>query len=364
VNTVSPVLSLIIGTYTEHLPHVRGKADGILTAAFDSATGRIGAVTPLVDARNPSFIALSASGENLYAVNETFRFDDQEGGAITAYARERRTGGLTRLNCQPSGGAAPCHLAIDSTGRFVLAANYGLESGSVSVYPIEEDGSLGALADHVEHGGSGPDPVRQTNSHAHMIASDPQTGDILVTDLGVDAVVAYTLGRDGGLTPKPAARFLSSPGAGPRHLVFHPDGKHLFVLNELDNTVLTMRRHRDHFEQTHVTPTLPANTAGLNLAAAIRVTPSGRHVLVSNRGHDSVALLRFDEGAATLGLTEIQSSLGEQPRDVALTPNGRHAIVANQDSDLLVSYEVDEDTPSLRLVHTAAAPTPACVVFG
>jgi 6-phosphogluconolactonase len=356
-------MHLIIGTYTEQLPHVHGKADGILAASFDPDTGRIGPVTSLAAARNPSYLAVSASGENVYAVNETVTFEDQPGGSITAYARDRRTGHLTELNARASVGKSPCHVALDRTGRFALTANYGVDAGSVTVYRIEPDGLLGDVTDHVKLTGSGPDPVRQAGSHAHMIASDPANGDILVSDLGSDNVLVYALDRDGRLTPKTAANVTAVPGAGPRHLAFHPDGRHLFIVNELDSTVCALRREDDHFVVTDRVPTRPADAGGQNLAGALRVTPSGRHVLVSNRGHDSLAVLRFEPSTSALSLVGITPDAGECPRDFAVAPDGRHVIVAGQDNDHLACYEFDDDTGALRLLHSAVAPTPVCLVL-
>jgi 6-phosphogluconolactonase len=356
-------MHLIIGTYTEQLPHVHGKADGILTASFDPASGRIGAVTSLAAARNPSYLATSPSGENVYAVHETLTFEDQPGGGITAYARDPRTGRLTRLNANATLGDSPCHVTLDRTGRFVLNANYGVDAGSVTVHRIESDGRLGDLTDHVEHAGSGPDSVRQANSHVHMIASDPVTGDILVSDLGSDTVFVYALDQDGRLSPKTAANLAAVPGAGPRHLAFHPDGRHLFIVNELDSTACALRREDDHFVVTDGVSTRPADAAGQNLAGAIRVTPSGRHVLVSNRGDDSLAVLSFDQGAEALSLVGITPDVGECPRDFIVAPDGRHVIVASQDNDQLASYSFDDEAGVLRLLHSAVAPTPVCIVL-
>jgi 6-phosphogluconolactonase len=344
-------MHLIIGTYTEQLPHVQGKADGILTAPFDPASGRIGPVTPLATADNPSYLALSPSGENLYAVHETVTFDGQPGGGLTAYAR-------------PTVGDSPCHVALDRTGRFVLTANYGVGAGSVTVYQLERDGRLGELTDHVPHAGSGPDPVRQAAAHAHMIATDPVTGEILVADLGSDSVLVYALDSAGHLAPRAAARLAAVPGSGPRHLAFHPDGQHLFVVNELDSTVCTLRRQGDHFAVTDRVATVPAGTGPQSLAAAIRVTPAGRHVLVSTRGQDSLAVLRFDPGTSSLSLTGSTPSAGDCPRDFIVTPDGQHVIAASQDSDLLACYRFDDETGALRLLHRAAAPTPVCLLLG
>jgi len=358
-------MDLIIGTYTEQLPHVDGKADGVQVASFDPASGRIGPVTALAAARNPSYLAASASGEHVYAVHETLTFEGQPGGGITAYARDPRSGQLTALNARATLGDSPCHVTLDRSGRFVLNANYGVDVGSVTVHRIELDGRLGDLTDHVEHAGCGPDPVRQANSHVHMIAVDPLTGDILVSDLGSDTVFGYALDHDGRLTAKTSANLDTVPGAGPRHLAFHPDGSHLFVVNELDSTVSALRRDNDQFVLTDRVPTrgAGASAGGQNLAGAIRVTPSGRHVLVSNRGDDSLAVLRFDPDASTLSLVGITPDVGECPRDFIVTPDGGHVIVAGQDSDTLAFYRFDDEAGTLRLQHLAAAPTPVCLVL-
>ena len=355
-------MQLIIGTYTEQLPHVDGKADGILTASFDEASGSIGPVTTAAVVRNPSYLALSATGESLYAVSESLDFEGQPGGGLAAYARDPAAGGLALLNTAASLGPAPCHVALDRTGRFVLTANYGTEAGSVTVYQVGPGGRLGDLTDHVQHSGSGPDPVRQANSHAHMIAIDPVTGAVLVTDLGSDAVVIYTLDGTGRLHPGDTAQLAAAPGAGPRHLAFHPDGQHLFVVNELDNTVCVLRRDGDHFSGTGCISTLPAVADGQSAAAAIRVTPSGRHVLVSNRGHDSIAVLRFDASVPALTLLGHTATPGKSPRDLVVTPDGRHVIVACQDSDLLATYRFDDDSGGLSILTSAAAPTPVCLL--
>jgi 6-phosphogluconolactonase len=356
-------VDLIIGTYTEQLPHVHGKADGVLSASFDPASGRIGPVTSVAAARNPSYLATSASGEHVYAIHETTTFEDQPGGGITAYARDPGSGRLTALNTRATHGDSPCHVTLDRSGRFALNANYGESAGSVTVHRIEPDGSLGDLTDHVEHVGSGPDPVRQANSHVHMIAIDPVTGDILVSDLGSDTVFVYTLDRDGRLAAKAAANLEAVPGAGPRHLAFHPGGQHLFVVNELDSTVCALRREGDRFVVTDGMSTRPDAAVGTNQAGAIRVTPSGRHVLVSNRGDDTLAVLRFDPDASALSLVGTTADVGECPRDFIVTPDGRHVIVAGQDNDHLTSYQFDDETGALRLLHTAVAPTPVCLIL-
>jgi 6-phosphogluconolactonase len=358
-------VQLIIGTYTGRLPHVEGKADGILAADFDAASGAFGAVRTLAGMRNPSYLAISASGEHLYAVSETETFDGQPGGGIVAFARDKRTGEVARLNARPTIGSAPCHVAFDRTGRFLLTANYGIDGGSVTVYPLSADGRLGDIADHVRHAGSGPHPERQASSHAHMTRVDPLTGDILVTDLGADSIFAYTLDSAGRLAPR--WQLKAEPGAGPRHLAFHPGGRYLFVVNELGGAVSMWRRAGDGFTATGVASTLPAGAGAgpgeENAPGAIRISPSGRHVLVSNRGHDSISVFRFDDTSGALSLIGTTASAGECPRDFIMTPDGRRIIVASQDSDVLASYEFDDAAGALRPLRRAAAPTPVCLVF-
>ncbi|HEY0938058.1 MAG TPA: lactonase family protein [Trebonia sp.] len=359
-------MQLFIGTYTERLPHVNGKAEGILTASFDPATGVIGPPRTAAAALNPSYLALSADGKDLYAVSETGSFGGRPGGGVAAYARDpAAAGGLTLLNAVPSGGPNPCYLSLDRTGRFVLVANYGDEAGSVTAYEVTPDGRLGNLTAHVRHAGSGPDPLRQAGAHAHMIVSDPVTGAVLAADLGSDAVLSYRLDDTGGLTPDGSARLAAAPGAGPRHLAFHPGGEHLLVINELDCTVSIWRRDGRRWAGAGCVSTLPAAAGdGPNLAAAIRVSPSGRHVLVSNRGHDSIAVYRFEPDRSALRLLGHAAAPGAVPRELVVTPDGRHVIVACQDSDLLASYPFDDTTGELGEPACVSAPTPVCLAFG
>jgi 6-phosphogluconolactonase len=237
--------------------------------------------------------------------------------------------------------------------------NYG--SGSVAVYPVDSDGRLGELADHVQHTGSGPNAERQESAHSHMAGIDPVTGDVLVCDLGSDTIFTYALDGAGRLIPK--ERLKQAPGAGPRHLAFHPDGRHLFMTNELGGTVTALRRAGDGFATLGATATIPARARVENLPGAIRVSASGRHVLVSNRGHDSIAVFAFDPAGETLSLIGTTPTEGECPRDFIFTPDGALIIVANQDSDVLASYTFDDETGTLRFLHRAPAPTPVCLVL-
>ena len=350
---------LIIGTYTELLPHVDGKAEGILSCSFDGTT--VGPPRVLARTKNPSFIVVSGDGRHLYAVNETVTFEERPGGGVSAFSRDPGTGDLVLLNTKPSGGVEPAHLELDPSGRFLLVANY--RSGSVAVFALADDGRLGRMTGHVEHGGASLHPVRQSGPHAHMVIFDPCTGDLLVPDLGIDAVLVYTLSENGDLVEQRGRRLAVVPGAGPRHLAFHPDGDRLFVVNELDNTLVAWRRVEDGFVPTSTVSTLPEGFSAHSQAAAVRVSPSGRWVLVSNRGagSDSVAVVRFEEADGSLELAHMHPTSGREPRELIFAGDGTRVIVANQDTDSLVVFAFDDATGRLQDLSLTSVPTPVCL---
>jgi 6-phosphogluconolactonase len=351
--------SLVIGTYTRKEESPDGRPSGILGASYDGNS--VAGLTALAELPNPSWVTATADGSYLYAVAEATDFAGRPGGGVAAYARDPATGAVTLLNAVSSGGAAPAHLELDPSERFVIVANYG--SGSVSVFARETGGRLGAMTGHVQHQGSSVHPVRQAGPHPHQICFDPVTGDLLVPDLGIDAVFGYRLGEDGILSERRAARITGSPGAGPRHLAFHPGGQHLFVVNELDSTLVAWRRDGDGFVRTDAISTVPDGFTGLNQVSAVRVSASGRSVLAANRGHDSIAVFAFDQAAGKLAPMLVAPSGGRQPRDFVVTPDGARLLVANQRSDTVTLFDFDEERPRLRFVSATLIPAPACLRF-
>jgi 6-phosphogluconolactonase len=321
----------------------------------------VAGLTALAELPNPSWVTATADGSYLYAVAETTDFAGRPGGGVAAYARDPSTGALTLLNAVSSGGATPAHLELDPSEGFVVVANYG--SGSVSVFARETGGQLGAMTGHVQHQGSSVHPVRQAGPHPHQICFDPVTGDLLVPDLGIDAVLGYRLGEDGILSERRAARITGSPGAGPRHLAFHPGGQHLFVANELDSTLVVWRRDGDGFVRTDAAPTVPDGFTGLNQVSAVRVSASRRSVLAANRGHDSIAVFAFDQATGKLTPTLVAPCGGRQPRDFVITPDGTRLLVANQRSETVALFDFDEERPRLRFVSATRVPAPACLRF-
>jgi 6-phosphogluconolactonase len=350
---------LVIGTYTERLPHVDGKAEGILSCWFDGNT--VGPPRVLAPSRNPSFVVMSPDGRRLYAVNETVTFQEAPGGGVSAFSRDTHTGELSFLNAVSSGGVEPCHIELSPDERFALVANY--RSGSVAVFALSEDGGIAKMTGHVQHEGDSLHPVRQTGPHAHMVIFDPRTGEVLVPDLGIDAVLVYALTDSGSLVEDRPRRIPARLGAGPRHLAFHPSGDSLFIANELDNTLVALARDGEKFVPTGLARTLPEGFEGHSQAAALRVSPSGDWVLVSNRGveSDSVAVLRFSQADGTVELATVQSTGGREPRELVFAAEGRRVIVANQDDDSLIVFGFDNAAGQLEQLSTAPVPTPVCL---
>jgi 6-phosphogluconolactonase len=352
-------IPLYIGTYT------RGRSRGIYLGRFDGSSGRISVDAVVEGIENPSFLALHPAGTHLYAVSEVAEFAGTGGGGVVAYAIGPGTG-LREINRQPSNGAAPCYVSIDATGRHLLVANYG--GGNAAVLPIQADGSLGPASDVVQHSGSGPNSRRQEGPHAHFIRTDPGNRFAFVVDLGIDRVVGYRFDADAGkLGAAAGAGAAAKPGAGPRHLDFHPDGRRAYVINELDSTLTALAYDpaTGSMQPTGTASTLPAGHTGANSCADVHVAPSGRFVYGSNRGHDSIAVFAIDAAGGAPVPVQHQSTLGRTPRNFAIDPAGRFLIAANQDSDSLVVFAIDPSSGRLSPVGDPVdVPVPVCVRLG
>ncbi len=357
--TDSPHLIAYIGTYTGP------KSEGIYAFRVDARTGATEPLGCVARAVHPSFLALHPNGRFLYAVSEVNASPDTPGGSILAFAVDRKTGQLTRLNQQASGGAGPCHLTVDKTGRHVLVANYG--GGSVAVLPIREDGALGAATCVVQHQGASVHPQRQRQPHVHSVNLAPDNRHALVADLGTDHVMVYRFDAARGVLETPAAQaFKTPPGSGPRHLAFHPGGQRVLVLNELSSTLMLLDYDAEtgRLAPVQTVSTLPEGYAGENTTAEVAVHPNGRFGYASNRGHDSLAVFALDPAAQRLEPLGHVSTQGRTPRHFALDPAGRYLWAANQASHTLVVYRVDEATGRLQPTgQTREVGSPVCVRF-
>jgi 6-phosphogluconolactonase len=350
---------LYVGTYTEG-----GRRDGVYLISMDARSGKLRQIGAVEAGANPSFLAIHPDGRALYAVNETDTYAGKT-GAVTSFAIAADSGALTRRNQFSSGGAGPCFVSVDRSGRAVLVANY--DSGSVALLPIQADGSLASATQVVQHHGKGPVADRQSTPHAHCILADPSNRFALAADLGADRVFIYRLDLEAkSLRHVDGGDGVMRPGAGPRHIAFHPSLPLVFVSNELDSTVATLRfdNQRGALSVTDVQSTLPAGWKGTNYPADIHLGPSGRSLYVSNRGHNSVAVFSVAASTGALAQQQVISTAGDWPRNFSLDPTGRWLLVANQRSNSIVVFARDQ--ASGRLTPTRERmelPSPVCLRF-
>jgi 6-phosphogluconolactonase len=350
-----------VGAYTE--PSYGGKAEGISVFQFNPASGDLRHLRTVAGVANPSFLALNAGRTRLYAVNELSE------GTVSAFARDPETGEVRLLNSPTSHGADPCYIGLDPSGRYALVANY--TGGTVAVLPVAADGSLEPASDVVRHAGAGPRPEQQ-GAHPHMIAPTPDGRYVLVSDLGSDRVMLYRLDAESGrLVPNEHGTnfVMEAPGAGPRHFAFAPDGRSLYVLNELASTlsVYVYDGARGELHPRQTVSTLPAGIDGPridNSCAHVVVAPDGRFVYGSNRGHDSIAVWAVDDASGELTSVGHEPTRGRTPRNFALDPSGAWLLAANQDSDTIVTFRRDPDRGTLTATGAVAhTPSPVAILF-
>lgn len=361
---------IFVGTYTETIRFgtgelFQGKGEGIHLFDVDLSTGSLEPVNVVRGVKNPSYLTFDPTGRYLYAVNELKSYEGGDGGTVSAFSVGASGTELSFLNLQPTRGADPCFVTTDQEGRHVMVANF--MSGSVSVFPIHDNGSLGGAIGFVQHEGASVHPARQTGPHAHSTVFDAANRFVFVPDLGMDRIVAYRFDSSTGrITESKEGGTVLKAGAGPRHIVFSPDGSFAYIVNELDSsiTACSYQTETGGLRTIQSISTLPADFSGKSTCADITMLPSGEFLYASNRGHDSVAIYRRDRESGKLTLVGHESSGGRTPRNFVIDPTGRLMLVANQDSGTIVSYRIDEATGALRRTgEVAEVGTPVCIKF-
>lgn len=348
---------LYVGTYST------AGSQGIYTLELDLATGALSAPVLAGESRDPSFVALHPNGRFLYAVNELENFQGARSGAVSAFALDRVTGRLQFLNQQPSGGAAPCYIVADRAGKHVLVANY--TGGSVAVLPIGADGRLGAATAFVQHQGNSVNRQRQEGPHGHSINLDRANRFALAADLGLDKILVYRYdAAQGTLTPNDPPSASLAPGAGPRHLAFHPDGRYAYVINEIASTVTAFAYdpERGTLANLQTVSTVPEGAPASNSTAEVVVHPSGKFLYGSNRGHDSIAIFTIDPATGRLTPAGHQPTGGKTPRNFWVDPTGAFLLAENQQSNTIVVFRIDPQTGALQPTgQSASVPSPVCI---
>jgi 6-phosphogluconolactonase len=349
-----------VGTYTD------GKSGGIHVLEIDLETGALSSPKLAAESVNPSFLAIHPDGRHLYAVNEIGDFGGQKAGAVSAFVLEPKTGALTLLNQQSSRGDGPCHLVVDRRGANVLLANYG--GGSVAVLPIQPGGRLAPASSFIQHKGSSVTPGRQSSPHGHSINVDAANRYAVAADLGLDKLLVYKLDSGKGtLTPNDPPFTAVSPGAGPRHFAFHPDGHHAYVINEIQCSVTAFEYdpERGTLKPLQTMSTLAENGLRKGYSTAeVQIHPSGKFLYGSNRGHDSIAIFSIDPKTGELTSLGREPTQGKTPRNFGIDPTGSYLLAANQDSGTIVVFRIDPESGRLQATgQRVEVPKPVCVKF-
>src|SRR5215216_5741203 len=328
---------------------------------FDEVTGELTAGGSFTGINAPSFIVVHPNRRNLYAVSETGQDSHGALGEVWAFHMEREPFNIQPLNHQTTSGDWPCHLQLDRTGHWLLVTNYG--TGSAGIYPLDEDGSIGKIADFVKHHGKGPNAARQESPHTHSSIFTPDNRSAIIADLGIDQLVIYEFDVSTGKLLLDSS-VKTRPGAGPRHLTFHPNGKWLYAANELDSTVTLYdydAANGTNIERQNL-PTIPLDSPE-NIVADIHVSASGQRVYVSNRGHNSIAVYDLHRDGSLM-LVSIPTCGGNWPRNFALAPGGHFVLVANQYSNEICVLPMLEGMEALGAPVTSATVAGAsCIQF-
>jgi len=352
-------LLLYIGTYTGQY------SKGIYGYRFDAGSGRLSPLGLVAETTNPSYLAIHPSRRFLFAVNEVDDLEGHKVGSVSAFAIDAKTGKLTLLNTVSSRGADPCYVAVDKTGKYLLAANYG--GGNVAAFPVGDDGRLGEASAFIQHAGHGTNPERQEGPHAHSINLSPDNRFAVAADLGLDQLLVYRFdATKGSLAANDPPFAKLHPGAGPRHFDFHPRGKFAYAICEMGSTVTAFAYDAAGgvLKELQTISTLPKDYSGSNDDADIHVHPSGKFLYGSNRGHDSIVVFAIDPAQGTLTPVEHVPTQGKTPRNFGIDPTGSYLFAANQNSDNIVVFRIDAKTGRLTPTgQTIEVPSPVCVKF-
>ncbi|AIQ12705.1 lactonase family protein [Paenibacillus durus] len=340
---------------------------GIHVFQLDPSGGALTLLDEVKGIANPTFVNVNAEGHLLYAIGDKLNSDGVKEGEVAAYAIDPASGTLTeisRTGTMPAEGkiqTSTCHINRDADNRYLIVTSY--HGGNIGLVSLDGEGKTVRLTGSAVHTGHGPHPERQDRPHPHSATFSPDERYLFVCDLGLDVIRAYSINYEKG-TLEPQGDTKLHPGAGPRHFAFHPDGHSAYVINEVDSTITSFTYEADSGKLTTVltVPTLPKDYALENTCAEIALSPDGRYLYGSNRGHDSIVIFAVNPATAELHFVEHVSTRGGHPRHFALTPDGSYLIVANRDANNLVVFARDNESGRLTFTgNEAAVSKPVCV---
>lgn len=331
----------------------KGGSKGINRAKFDAKTGKLSDVALAAEMGSPSFLAIHPNGKFLYAVGEA---QGKDGGAVVAFSMDAKTGELTKLNAGTSGGPGPCHIVVSPKGTHAAVANYG--GGSTALFTIGADGKLGDRVGFVQHKGSSVNAARQKEPHGHCCAFDPSGEYVATVDLGLDRIKLFKIDAEKGLVEDEKRDIVTPPGSGPRHVALNLRNKTAYVCGELDSTVNVIQDHK----VVQSLSTLPEPVKGNSTAECI-VSPNGKFVYVSNRGHNSIAVFKVGDDGKLTAAGHITGDI-KIPRNFNIDPSGKWMLIASQDGHKVGVWEIDAKNGGAKETgNTVATGSPVCVKF-
>lgn len=335
-----------------------GEREGIYRATLDTSTGALTQPKLAVEVGMPEFLALHPNGKRLYAA---CRLPNGDGG-VAAYEISDDTSSLRFLNAVPTGGGQSCHVAIDRSGHCLFSAQYG--GGNISALPLAPDGKILSQPTVIRHMGSGPDKKRQEGPHPHFVGTDPENHFLFVPDLGSDEVVIYKLDPKKCALKKQGAG-ICPPGSGPRHLVFHPNGRFAYVVNEMKITVtaFSFDPAAGTLKELQTIESLPEKDKKIpSSAAEIYIHPSGRFLYASTRNDDTITTFEVNPESGKLTFVEREPIRGSHPRSFNLDPSGKWLLAAGRDSNSISVFRIDEKTGRLVFNNQVVnSPSPICI---
>lgn len=360
---------IYVGTYTHPIKFGTGqildsKGKGIYLLELECETGKLNLMETFTNIINPSYLAVDEKGGFLYAVNELKEYQGKASGSVSAFKISKSDGKLTLINTVATNGTDPCHVILNPQRTHLFVSNF--MSGSVALFPVHPDGSLGEACQFIQHEGSSVNPARQSGPHAHSLVFSPDGNFAFVPDLGIDKLMIYKAG--GGTQPLAPAEvpfFKTKPGDGPRHCTFSPDGKYCYLINELGCTIqaLEYNAKQGTFTELQTVSSLPQGVSSPgNTCADVHITPDGNYLYGSNRGHNSLIIYKIDKKTGKLDYVDCPPCGGKIPRNFAIDPSGKFLLCANQDSDDIVVFRIDQGTGKLTETSRIGIPTAVCVI--
>lgn len=338
--------TLFVGTYTEN------GSEGIYSYSFDSNTGKLSEKKVAAKIANPSFVKISNDNKYLYAVEETDGYENSSGGVV-AFRIEK--GNLIKIDSNATVGAHPCHIGLSEDGRFLAASSY--TGGSITIFQLGQNGELKTGPQFIDH------KILDTTSVSHAHSAKFMNSELFVADLGLDAVLRYNLKNDYWV-PYNQPPLVMAPKAGPRHFTFSEDGKHLYVINELNSTITVLKRNADYsYDELETQSTLDTDFEGDSFCADIHLSVDGKFLYSSNRGENTIVIFKVDETNGLLSLVGRESVKGDWPRNFALDPSGDFLLVANQRSNNITVYSRNTEDGTLSFLHELELPSPVCLEF-